>query len=352
MNDLQALLAQSAADLFAAEVTPSVLVQADGGAWPEKLWNVLAGAGYPNLFVDDDGDVRWADAFPLVFAAGAALAPVPLPETLAASWLLKLLGIAAPSGIITLVPQRSEEPWRARLVDTRWRVSGRGTAVPWASRADAVVVIVSTAGGKSLALLPAASLMRTVEWSIAGEPRDTILAEDADALDVVSIQSLPEDIVQRFGALIRATQIAGAIDAILKMTVAYAGQREQFGKPIETFQAVSQQIAVMVEEAVAVRVAAAVAWQSAGDDPATNGIGLAKIRAGKAASTVPGIAHAVFGAIGITAEHTLHFATRRLWSWRAEFGSETVWARDAGASIVLGRGRHLWPSITAGRWLA
>ena len=59
-------------------------------------------------------------------------------------------------------------------------------------------------------------------------------------------------------------------------------------------------------------------------------IAAAKVRAGEAAGVGAGIAHQVHGAIGFTYEHSLHFATRRLWSWRAEFGTESGGRSELG----------------------
>jgi acyl-CoA dehydrogenase len=55
----------------------------------------------------------------------------------------------------------------------------------------------------------------------------------------------------------------------------------------------------------------------------------------------------VHGAIGVTREHDLHLATRRLWAWRDEWGSEADWARRLGA-LALGAGpQATWELITA-----
>ena len=58
------------------------------------------------------------------------------------------------------------------------------------------------------------------------------------------------------------------------------------------------------------------------------------------------IAHAVLGAIGFTYEHSLHFTTRRLWSWRSEFGSQSYWAQDVGRRLCGAGQGGLWPAIT------
>jgi hypothetical protein len=58
----------------------------------------------------------------------------------------------------------------------------------------------------------------------------------------------------------------------------------------------------------------------------------------------------VHGAIGFTDEHVLHYFTRRLWTWRAEFGSESQWARRLGTQVLQELGPdQLWPAVTNAR---
>ena len=56
------------------------------------------------------------------------------------------------------------------------------------------------------------------------------------------------------------------------------------------------------------------------------------------------IAHQIHGAIGMTQEYTLRFITSRLWSWRDEWGSEDMWAKELARSAVAGIG-GLWPLV-------
>ena len=74
---------------------------------------------------------------------------------------------------------------------------------------------------------------------------------------------------------------------------------------------------------------------------------VAKIRVGEAAGIGAGLVHQVHGAIGFTYEHSLHFATRRLWSWRAEFGSERRWAVELGRRVASRGADGLWPYLTS-----
>jgi hypothetical protein len=55
----------------------------------------------------------------------------------------------------------------------------------------------------------------------------------------------------------------------------------------------------------------------------------------------------VHGAIGFSTEHPLHLYTRRLWAWRDDFGSESVWATRLGARTVRWGGDGLWPIIAS-----
>ena len=66
-------------------------------------------------------------------------------------------------------------------------------------------------------------------------------------------------------------------------------------------------------------------------------VAVAKARAGEAAGKVAEVCHQVHGAMGFTQEHPLHFATRRLWSWRDEFGHESFWQERIGR-LVCSRG--------------
>jgi len=59
------------------------------------------------------------------------------------------------------------------------------------------------------------------------------------------------------------------------------------------------------------------------------------------------LSHQVHGAIGFTYEYGLHFVTRRLWAWRAEFGGAGEWGEYLGRAACEAGGDGLWPLITA-----
>ena len=141
-------------------------------------------------------------------------------------------------------------------------------------------------------------------------------------------------------------QIAGAVNRVLEQSIRFAKEREQFGKPIGSYQAIAHQLAMLAEEKIASEIACAFAWRALAADPSSDAVAVAKVRTGRAAGVATGIGHAIHAAIGMTYEHTLHFATRRLWAWRAEFGSESYWARLLGEKAVARGGEHFWSDIT------
>jgi len=145
----------------------------------------------------------------------------------------------------------------------------------------------------------------------------------------------------------RAAQMAGALEACLLQSVRYATERKQFGRPIGSFQAIQQNLAVLAGHVAAAGIAAESAFRAAERGDARFEVAVAKVRAGEAAGIGAGIAHQTHGAIGFTYEHSLHFATRRLWSWRAEFGSESAWARELGRAVAARGADALWSDLTA-----
>jgi hypothetical protein len=149
-------------------------------------------------------------------------------------------------------------------------------------------------------------------------------------------------------ALARSGQIAGAISAALTLCIEHTRQRQQFGKPLASFQAIQQQLAVLAEEAAAARAAAASAAHAADRSEAGFEIASAKLRCNIAAGQAASIAHQVHGAIGFTMEYDLQKFTRPLWLWRSEYGNDRHWA-DIIGKLAAARGADgFWPGLTAG----
>ncbi|XUU61780.1 acyl-CoA dehydrogenase family protein [Erythrobacter sp. HA6-11] len=174
---------------------------------------------------------------------------------------------------------------------------------------------------------------------IAEAPSGSLAAHRNSGTPGTSVSCEGEDITVRL-AFLYAAQIAGAASRVLDMSVAYANERMQFGKPIGRQQAVQQQLAVMAEEAVAVRLAVENAI-AGGEPPDFLKAASAKAIASRYAASIAATAHAVHGAIGISAEYDLQLYTKLLQAWRLTFGAETHWDQKIGRAILTSQASAL-----------
>jgi acyl-CoA dehydrogenase len=241
-----------------------------------------------------------------------------------------------------------EDRLRLSRAGSGWRLSGTATRVPWGRAAGHVVVLVEVDGQPLVALVKPDATRATTDRNLALEPRDTLIFDDAPVLAAAPAGAhVPAHAVRLYGAMVRAAQMAGALEGMLQQSVRYVTERRQFGRPIGAFQAIQHALAVLAGHAAAAGIAAEHAFRAADRGEPELEIAAAKIRTGEAAGFAAGIAHQVHGAIGFTYEHSLHFATRRLWSWRAEFGSESRWAAALGHDVAARGGNGLWPYLTS-----
>jgi acyl-CoA dehydrogenase len=272
---------------------------ADAGGGTAELWDSLTVSGFLDALVPEAvGGVGLAlrDVGPLIEALGRHPLPVPVAHTMVARALLADAGQAVPSGPIILATG-------PRVVVEQ---------VPMARIAEYAVVD----GGDVMRLISLSSSHHAPFSSSA---------------------------IGRLGelcALLRATEMAGLGDRILEMSVSYANERTQFGTQIGKMQAIQQQLAVLAEKVVMVRMSARIGYDC---DllPSPAAAAAAKAIASAAAVDITAIAHAVHGAIGISEEHDLPLFTRRLHEYRLADGGEGYWTG------VLGMQRLTTPAMTS-----
>ncbi|MBL6937383.1 MAG: hypothetical protein ISS15_00220 [Alphaproteobacteria bacterium] len=147
------------------------------------------------------------------------------------------------------------------------------------------------------------------------------------------------------GALVRACQMAGAMQRALELSVQYARERTQFGKALSTFQAIQQQLALLAEETAATNMAAVAACRAADRGDAHFQAAAAKLRANIAVGTVTTVAHQVHGAMGFTREYALQNLTKLLWQWRSEYGNDRYWSEMLGRNIAKHGAEGFWPAL-------
>ena len=229
-----------------------------------------------------------------------------------------------------------------------YRLSGRLARVPWGDRADRILVFAHDAAGAAhLALVPPPVPGNDARVNLAFEPRPS-LSFDGVAVPDNAIRAAPPicaDGLLVLGAAMRAQQMVGAMERCLEHALKHANERKQFGRALAKFQAIQHMLAEAAGHFAAASAAADGAAEAWGHPEFRLATAMAKARVGEAAGKVAAICHQVHGAMGFTQEHPLHFSTRRLWSWRDEFGGEAFWEAEIGRSVCAQGGEALWDRL-------
>lgn len=347
------VLEETLSRLFDKNSGPEDRQRARTAGWSPECWDPLSElglswVGVPETAGGSGGGVL--DACVLVRSAGRHAVALPLAEcTLLGGWLVAEAGLQLPStGALTVpLPRRGD----SLTIDDRGRVSGTLSRVPWGERAATVVAIAEGSTGDRVVMIdPFLAAVRRGR-NVADEPRDAL---SLDAVPVPSDRLGPPRPQLRTelhlrGALSRSVLMAGAIEAVAAMTVGYASDRRQFGRPIAAFQAVANRLVRLSAEGEAAILAAHVAahhFAGSGSDAAF-AVAMARTTVCRAASEVITHAHQIHGAIGMTQEYPLHDFTRRLLAWRQEWGGERHWANVAGEELAASHGAPIWPRLTA-----
>jgi hypothetical protein len=139
----------------------------------------------------------------------------------------------------------------------------------------------------------------------------------------------------RRGVLATSALLTGLSLRMLELTVGYVRQREQFGVPVGSFQAIKHALAsaLLAVEFARPMVLAAAWYQAAGAPEAANHVGAAKVAAADAARLVTRTAIQCHGAMGYTTGYELHLFAKRAWALIPSWGSPD-WHRARLASAL------------------
>ncbi len=351
------MIEESAARLFADNTGKAQRAGAEKGEFPDALWRLATNSGFSMvLAAESAGGIgeTWAAAYPILRGLGYWQVPLPLAETMIGTLLLSMAGIDMPEGPIALIEQGQDNNLSTRGAGQVLTLSGTAHRVAWARHSDRALVSLASGDIALIDLRDATSVTLTPRVNQAGLPSDSLTLNNARCLAVARnpLPALAQP-VWTLGAVARSAMMVGALEWLLEQSVQYANDRVQFGKPIGRNQAIQQQLAALAGDLAASRVAAMVAAQDAPSSLTTDtshavfSAAVAKVRVGEAATRGTSIAHQVHGAIGFTHEHQLHFATRRLWAWREEFGGDGWWAERLGKAAIAGGSAGFWPAMTA-----
>jgi len=183
--------------------------------------------------------------------------------------------------------------------------------------------------GDRAQLLPATGAQRHIAGGCG-----SVNARMRWAKQPISGNELPGSNWRAYGACLISAMLAGSMARILQMTIGYANDRVQFGRPIAKLQIIQQQISVMAEQVFAARMSAQIGFSADGISPKLMAAAVAKQRTSEVVGTVSSIAHSVHGAMGFTEEYDLQLFTRRMHEWRLAYGTEVYWSKVVGRELL------------------
>lgn len=297
-------------------------------------WQHLEDAGLTRLVSTGDSAAGPREAAVVLRGLAHQAVAAPVAETdLLAGWLAATAEVAIPdSGPMTV----ASGGLPAAGATIRATIPG----VPFAAEATAVVLAIRRGDELGVAACDPAALAITPGHNAGGEPRDEVSIElPWDAFARVHSGAATE--VGRRGAWARCVQVVGALDAAVEFSVVHVREREQFGRPLSSFQAVQHTLAAMAGEAERARAAADLAVAAAddfgfGSPQCDYAVMVAKVTLGQVVPVVVTAAHQLHGAIGVTIEHRLWPATMRARSWIQEFGDTAYHAQRLGRLALSG----------------
>jgi alkylation response protein AidB-like acyl-CoA dehydrogenase len=361
LNDEQQAIKSTARELLAARYKSErirELIETEHG-FEQADWEEMAELGWTGLALPE----RWGgqglgvvELAVLFEEMGYALAPSPLFSSTAAGlalatngsdeqrerWLPRL-ALGEARGTLALVD--AGEPatiggfaMEARADGDGVVLDGEKTLVEDAAAAD--FMLVATSGGRRhIVERDADGLAIEAEESI--DPTRRLYAVRFDGVRVgpdATLNGTQDDYrpVLWRGAVTVAAESIGVAQRAMEMAVAYAKEREQFGRPIGAYQAVSHRCAQMLLETENARSAVyGAAWAAdAEPDSLPKAAAMAKAYASDAGWRVPDASIQAHGGIGFTWEHDLHFFLKRGRANASRFG-DARWHRERVADMVL-----------------
>ncbi|HWP66538.1 MAG TPA: acyl-CoA dehydrogenase [Candidatus Limnocylindria bacterium] len=332
--------------------------RADLGFSPE-LWREMAALGWAGIVLPEQyGGIGlgYADLMVVMEELGRGLMPEPMLSTVLLGANTLLLGgtdaqkkahlskVAAGEALLALAQQEPRSRYELAHVETRaeragdgYRLSGEKVQVLDGAAADHLIVSARTSGGLRDAAGVTLFLLSRDAAGLGVEPQRRVDARGAALVHLDGVVAKPEAIVGEVGegavllqrVIDRATialtaEMLGAMTVAFEMTLDYLKTRQQFGKPIGSFQALKHRAArlyVELELARSLVMAAHEAIDAGKTDAEIARLASAtKARLSDAFVLIANEAIQMHGGIGMTDEHDIGFFLKRARASEIQFG--------------------------------
>ena len=354
----QKILKRSAQDFLKKECPPSLLreLKDDERGYPQKLWEQMVDLGWTGVMIPEKyGGIggSYLDLCILLEAMGAVCCPGPFFSTVVLGGLTLLsagndeqkkmfLPQIADGDLIFALATTEPGIWydlsrvnmSAALDKDDYVLNGTKLFVENGHIADFILCAARTdakagsSAGLTLFLIDAkspgikCSSPRTLGYDRQSEiifkkvrvPKNNVIGEVGRAYEI--LESLQEQ-----AAVAKCAELVGCIQTAFDMTVRYAKDRKQFGRPIGSFQAVQHHCANMVVDVDGSRfMTYRAAWKISEGLPAGTEAAMAKAWTSDASRRVTSMAHQIHGAISFPEEYDVHLFYRRAKAGEVAFG--------------------------------
>jgi alkylation response protein AidB-like acyl-CoA dehydrogenase len=304
-NDEQREIKSTARDFLASRFKPEKvreLAESDN-PYDEEIWGQICELGWPGIAIGEEYGGMGLGSVELVILQeelGYALAPSPFISNAYAGLVIEEAG-----------SEEQRTRWLPGIASGEQRGSAELTCDPdpivGAAQGAAVLVLADSDGTGARLVEPADATLEKLNLIDTTRAYFKVTAAGGDPL--------PGDLAAAAdkGAVALSAELVGVAQRALEIAVEYAKEREQFGRPIGAYQAVSHRLAEMlweVEEARSLTYYAA--WAADADPEALPlAASMAKARASDSATSVTHNAIQTLGGIGFTWEHDIHFLLKR-----------------------------------------
>jgi len=369
LSEEQEMLRKTARDFLTEKCSKKFVKQMEESetGYSRELWQEMAELGWIGLAFPGKyggGDMSSLDLAVLLEEMGRACLPGPFFSTVVLGGL-PILDFGTEEQKQEYLPQliRGEKIFTLALTEPgyhnydaysvtaeavpdngNYAVAGTKLFVPDAHIADYLLCVARAKPEDSITMFLTDAknpgIRCTVLKTMAGDKLCEVLFDQVRVPEANVLGRLNQgwDAVQKTmerAAMGKCCEILGNIQRVLEMTVDYAKERKQFGRPIGSFQVMQHYCADMATDVDSARFCTyQAAWMLSEGLPCTREAAVAKAWIGEAAERVFALAHQIHGAIGVTVEHDLHYYTRRAKAAELAFGDADFYreivAREMG----------------------
>ena len=370
LNETQQMLKNSAQEFLETECTDTYVreMEEDQRGYTPEIWSKIAEQGWLGLIIPEKYggvELQFQDLTILLEEMGRYMLPGPYFSTVVLGGLSimdagteeqkaeYLPRIAEGQIITTLALTEPSARWDAAGIELTATKSGdqyvlNGTKlfVTNANVSDFMVVAARTGKNEQdISLFIVASNADGVSLTdlktIASDKQSEVIFEEVSVAEGSLLGKENEgwstiEKVLQWGAIGKCAEMSGGGQSVLDMTVEYAKQRTQFGRPIGSFQAIQHHCANMATDVEGSKfITYQAAWRLSEGLPAEREVAMAKAWVSEAYRRVCALGHQSHGAIGFTKEHNMQLFSRRAKAAEIIFGDSNLHLEKVAEKIGL-----------------